>query len=59
MVTRLEEIKSRSQMASVLADITNLKRDPDIVMDKTILERILGQSHSHVVSLPHQSIEAL
>lgn len=46
MVTRLEEIKSRSQMANVLADISNLNRDPDTVMDKTILEKILGESHS-------------
>lgn len=46
MVTRLDEIKSRSQMANVLADISNLKRDPDVVMDRTILEKILvGKGH--------------
>ena len=38
----LEEIKQRSQMAIVLADISNLNISKDEVMSKTILNKILG-----------------
>ena len=39
----LEEIKTRSKFATVLADITNLNIAEDEVMNKTILEKILGK----------------
>ena len=42
LVQNLEEIKQRSQMAIVLADISNLNISKDAVMSKTILEKILG-----------------
>ncbi len=42
IVQTLEEIKQRSQMATVLADISNLNLASDDVMSKTILEKILG-----------------
>ena len=41
----LEEIKQRSQMAIVLADISNLNISKDAVMSKTILNKILGASY--------------
>lgn len=42
LVQSLEEIKQRSQMAIVLADISNLNIARDAVLSKTILEKILG-----------------
>ena len=40
---QLEEVKTRSQMATVLADITNLNIDNEAVVHKTILNRILSE----------------
>ena len=40
---QLEEVKTRSQMATVLADITNLNIDNEAVVNKTILNKILSK----------------
>lgn len=43
VLSSLEEIKSRSQMAVVLADIGRLGMTSDDVMSRGILEKILGK----------------
>ena len=41
--SNLEEEKSRSQFGIVLADISKLNMGSDEVMNRTILEKILGE----------------
>ena len=47
----LEEIRTKSQFATVLADISNLHISQDEVMNKTILEKVLGRLHVKMITL--------